>query len=110
MLDRVARGRMWRGGLRGRDHRGGRMHRQPVIAVWIVALVATASLVTHAQPPRFTTVTDETLRSPAPADWPAWRRDRAGTGYSPLDEINRTNDRRLHLASASTLEAGALAP
>ena len=86
------------------------MNRQPVVAVWIVALVATASLVTHAQALRFAPLTDETLRSPAPADWPAWRRDRAGTGYSPLDHINRSNVRRLHLAWASTLEAGSLEP
>jgi alcohol dehydrogenase (cytochrome c) len=86
------------------------MNRQPVFTAGILALVATASLVVAAKAPRFTPVTDETLRSPAPADWPAWRRDRAGTGYSPLDQINRSTVRRLHLAWASTLEAGSLEP
>jgi len=80
------------------------MNRQSIVAAWTLPLVATASLVVAAQAPRFRPVTDETLRSPAPADWPAWRRDRAGTGYSPLDQINRSNVRRLHLAWASTLE------
>ena len=86
------------------------MNRQPKVAALILALVATASLVVAAQVPRFTPVTDETLRSPAPADWPAWRRDRAGTGYSPLDQINRSSVRRLRLAWASTLEVGSLEP
>jgi alcohol dehydrogenase (cytochrome c) len=86
------------------------MNRQSIVAAWTLPLVATASLVVAAQAPRFRPVTDETLRSPAPADWPAWRRDRAGTGYSPLDQINRSNVRRLHLAWASTLEMGSLEP
>jgi len=83
---------------------------QVFMALRIGAVVATASLIVQAQTPRFTPVTDETLRAPAPADWPAWRRDRAGTGYSPLDQINRSNVRRLRLAWASTLEAGSLEP
>src|SRR5262245_20531306 len=86
------------------------MNRKPVIEAWIVALVAAASLVGAAPAPRFPPVADEVLRSPAPADWRAWRRDGAGTGYSPLDQINRSNVRRLHLAWASTLEAGSLEP
>jgi alcohol dehydrogenase (cytochrome c) len=86
------------------------MNRQPKVVALILALVATASLVVAAQVPRFTSVTDETLRSPAPANWPAWRRDRAGTGYSPPDQINRSSVRRLRLAWASTLEVGSLEP
>jgi AMMECR1 domain-containing protein len=38
------------------------MNRKPAITVWIVALVATASLVVAAQAPRFTPVTDEIVR------------------------------------------------
>ena len=34
----------------------------------------------------------------------------SGTGYSPLDQINRSNVRRLRLAWASTLEPGSLEP
>src|SRR5262245_48460190 len=106
----VARGRIFRGRPGRYGHRGERMNRQLVIATWTVALVAVVSLVIDAQTPQFTPLTDEMLRSPAAADWPAWRRDRAGTGYSPLDQINRSNVRRLHLAWASTLEAGSLEP
>lgn len=86
------------------------MRRKPVGLMWIGALVSGASLLTHAQTVRFTPVTDEVLRSPRPADWPAWRRDRAGTGYSPLDEINRANVRRLRLAWAAAMEPGSLEP
>src|SRR5215510_4307826 len=60
MPERVARGRICRNGER--------MNRQPVFTAWVLTLVATASLVVAAQAPRFTPVTDETLRSPAPAD------------------------------------------
>src|SRR5262245_59621306 len=95
------------------------MKREHVTWPWIVALVAAASLLTDAQGTRPTSgspspvpasVTDEVLRSPNAADWPAWRRDRSGTGYSPLDEINRRNVARLRLAWASTLEPGSLEP
>ena len=86
------------------------MTRQHETGLWIIALVATASLLTSAQGTRFAPVTDDVLRSPNAADWPAWRRDRAGTGYSPLDQIDRRNVRRLRLAWASTLEPGSLEP
>ena len=51
------------------------MNRVRGVGMWIVALVVAASLVVAAQTPRFTPVTDEILRSPAPADWPAWQND-----------------------------------
>lgn len=86
------------------------MTRQHKTGLWIIALVAAASLLTSAQGAQFAPVTDEVLRSPNAADWPAWRRDRAGTGYSPLDQIDRRNVRRLRLAWASTLEPGSLEP
>ncbi|MEK7877406.1 MAG: pyrrolo-quinoline quinone, partial [Pseudomonadota bacterium] len=69
-----------------------------------------ASLATNAQGPRFAPVTDEVLRSPNAADWPAWRRDRAGTGYSPLDQIDRRTVRGLRLAWAWAMEPGSLEP
>jgi glucose dehydrogenase len=71
------------------------MKRHAVGSLGIVLLVAAASLLTHAQGARFSPITDEVLRAPSAADWPAWRRDRAGTGYSPLEEISRANVRRL---------------
>ena len=86
------------------------MTRRLIVALSIVACTAAASLITHAQSVRFSPVTDEVLRSPNAADWPAWRRDRAGTGYSPLDEINRRNVRSLRLAWAWPMEPGSLEP
>ncbi|MCK5353198.1 PQQ-binding-like beta-propeller repeat protein [bacterium] len=36
--------------------------------------------------------------SPADAEWPEYSRDKAGTKYSPLDQINRDNVRNLQIA------------
>ena len=86
------------------------MKRHGMGALGVVLLVAAASLLTHAQGARFSPVTDEVLRAPSAADWPAWRRDRAGTGYSPLEEITGANVGRLRLAWTTTIEPGALEP
>jgi alcohol dehydrogenase (cytochrome c) len=42
-------------------------------------------------------VTDETLRNPAPADWPMLRRDQFASSYSPLTQITRDNVQDLQL-------------
>jgi PQQ-dependent dehydrogenase (methanol/ethanol family) len=76
----------------------------------VLALAVTALQDTRAQTGRFTSVTDEVLRSPNAADWPAWRRDRMGTGYSPLEQIDRRNVRNLRLAWAWPMESGAMEP
>jgi alcohol dehydrogenase (cytochrome c) len=39
----------------------------------------------------FVPVTDAMLRDPDPSDWLMWRRTLDGWGYSPLDEIDKTN-------------------
>jgi alcohol dehydrogenase (cytochrome c) len=39
----------------------------------------------------FTPVTDEMLRNPSPGEWLLWRRTYDDHGFSPLDEINKTN-------------------
>jgi alcohol dehydrogenase (cytochrome c) len=46
---------------------------------------------------KYSTVTDAMLRKPDPGDWLAWRRTLDGWGYSPLDQINRTNVSRLKM-------------
>jgi alcohol dehydrogenase (cytochrome c) len=46
---------------------------------------------------KYSTVTDAMLRKPDPGDWLAWRRTLDGWGYSPLDQINRTNVARLKM-------------
>src|SRR5215475_10470476 len=45
----------------------------------------------------FVPVTDRMLENPDPADWLMWRRTLNGWGYSPLDQINRTNVRNLRM-------------
>jgi alcohol dehydrogenase (cytochrome c) len=54
----------------------------------------------------FTQVTQAELASPAPDDWPAWRRSHNGLGYSPLAQIDTTNIGRLTIAWAQALPAG----
>ena len=39
----------------------------------------------------FVPVTDAMLQDPAPGDWLMWRRTLDGWGYSPLDQIDKTN-------------------
>jgi alcohol dehydrogenase (cytochrome c) len=46
---------------------------------------------------KYSAVTDAMLRKPDPGDWLAWRRTLDGWGYSPLDQINRTNVSRLKM-------------
>ena len=42
----------------------------------------------------FPPVTDAMLQKPDPGDWLMWRRTLDGWGYSPLDQINRSERRR----------------
>ena len=57
------------------------------------ALVLACGLAVDAQQGgrRFVPVTDAMLQKPDPADWLMWRRTLDGWGYSPLDQINRSN-------------------
>ena len=60
-------------------------------AVLLVAGAAALSVL-HAQNEReFVPVTDAMLQAPAPGDWLMWRRTLDGWGYSPLDQIDRSN-------------------
>ena len=54
----------------------------------------------------FTPVTDEMLRNPPAADWLNWRRTLDGQGYSPLEQINRSNVQELKLAWVLTMREG----
>ena len=64
-------------------------------ALFAVALLSTLSV--NAQLPAFVPVTDQMLQNPDPADWLLWRRTLNGWGYSPLDQINRSNVGRLKM-------------
>ena len=46
---------------------------------------------------KFTPLTQEKLRDPAPADWPMHRRNFYAHSYSPLDQINTENVKNLRL-------------
>lgn len=63
---------------------------------------------TWAQSPleQYTPVTLEELANPPATDWLMWRRTPDNQGYSPLDQINKTNVNSLRLAWAWTLEPG----
>jgi alcohol dehydrogenase (cytochrome c) len=53
-----------------------------------------------------TDVTDANLANPSPADWINWRRTRDGLGFSPLDQINKSNVKGLKLAWSWSLPRG----
>lgn len=70
---------------------------------WLAAGAVAGMLVWVAQP--------ADTQSPTPdADWPGYRRDAAGTGYSPLADINASNVGRLSQAWTYNLEADASGP
>ena len=43
----------------------------------------------------FVPVTDAMLKNPAPGDWLMWRRTLNGWGYSPLEQVNKSNVAKL---------------
>src|SRR4030081_956327 len=55
----------------------------------------------------FKPVTAEMLLKPDPADWLMWRRTYDAWGYSPLDQINKTNVKNLQVAWTWSLTPGA---
>jgi alcohol dehydrogenase (cytochrome c) len=57
--------------------------------------------------PNLTPVTDAMLRNPPPADWLMWRRTYDAWGYSPLDQINKTNVKNLKVAWTWSMTNGA---
>jgi len=54
-----------------------------------------------------TPVTDAMLRDPPPSDWLMWRRTYNGYGYSPLDQVNKSNVKDLQVAWSWSLTSGA---
>ena len=56
--------------------------------------------------PNFTTVTDQALRAPRPSDWLMYRGNYQGWGYSPLEQINKTNVKTLQLAWSRAMGPG----
>ena len=54
----------------------------------------------------FPLVTDAMLQNPADSDWLMWRRTLDSWGYSPLDQIDRTNVDQLRMVWTRDLEIG----
>jgi PQQ-dependent dehydrogenase (methanol/ethanol family) len=90
-----------------------------VAAALAMAIAATAQAQTPARaagpgstpPPNggnrgFVPVTDEMLWKPSPANWLSWRRTLDSQGFSPLDQIDRTNVSRLKMVWARGMGNG----
>ncbi len=77
-----------------------------LLFIAVLVMAGTALHPGRAQVPAFVPVTDAVLQNPNPADWLRWRRDQSGSGYSPLDQVNRQNVQKLRLAWAWAMEAG----
>jgi alcohol dehydrogenase (cytochrome c) len=56
--------------------------------------------------PNFVTVTDQIIRAPKPEDWLIHRGNYQAWGYSPLDQINKTNVKNLQLVWSRVMEPG----
>jgi PQQ-dependent dehydrogenase (methanol/ethanol family) len=70
-------------------------------------VLAAGAGTTLAQPlDSFVPVTDEMLQNPDPADWLMWRRTLDSWGFSPLDQIDRTNVGNLQLVWTRGLGPG----
>jgi len=69
---------------------------KPVAVGCTVGLILLAVVMyPQSAPPR--AVTDRELLEPDPADWLMWRRTLNSWGYSPLNQINKSNAGRLQL-------------
>src|SRR6188508_345415 len=55
---------------------------------------------------RFVPVTDAMLQKPSQNDWLMWRRTLDGWGYSPLNQITKTNVGQLRLSWTRGMTAG----
>jgi PQQ-dependent dehydrogenase (methanol/ethanol family) len=66
-----------------------------LIALTLVTVAAGAGTAQRA--PAAPPVSDEMLWKPNPADWLMWRRTLDSHGFSPLDQINRTNVSKLKM-------------
>ena len=66
--------------------------------------------VTYVEVTDFKPVTSVELADPPPQDWLMYRRTLDGWGYSPLDQINRTNVAELRLAWVWAMEDGVNQP
>ena len=77
-----------------------------LVAFPLMLLAVSAVGPADAQEVAITPVTDAELQNPPPEDWLMWRRTLNSWGYSPLDQINRTNVADLRLVWTRALHPG----
>src|SRR5215470_14648801 len=81
--------------------------RYPSLAIVSFMLLVCCLYAVGQQPvSTFVPVTDEMLQNPPPADWLMWRRTLNSWGYSPLDQINRSNVGELTLVWSRPMAPG----
>ena len=74
----------------------------------VILLATTSSVSVQTQNAQgFVPVTDAMLQNPNDGDWLMWRRTLDGWGYSPLDQITRTNVGNLRMVWSRGLAQGA---
>ena len=85
-----------------------RIKLQLATVVWLIVpvLAALAQTDSDARSATIGPVSDAMLASPPAEDWLIWRRTYAGSGFSPLDQINRETVADLALAWSMELESG----
>ena len=83
--------------------------RSTLLALASLLLAGASALAQQAADPvrNLTPVTDAMLRNPPPSDWLMWRRTFDGYGYSPLDQVNKTNVKDLRVAWTWSMVPGA---
>ena len=80
--------------------------RPRVVVVLCLVLLCTVLPLPAQTSSDFVPVTDAMLQSPEAADWLMWRRTLDGWGYSPLDQVNRTNVHELQMVWSRALYPG----
>ena len=79
------------------------MHRFVFICLALAVVAGQSSSAQNSRPAAtngnqpYVPVTDEMLWKPNPSNWLSWRRTLDGWGYSPLDQIDRSNVSRLKM-------------
>jgi len=68
-----------------------------IFALTSLVLLLPAMQSSAQQATAFVPVTDEMLQNPSPSDWLSWRRTLNSWGYSPLEQINKSNVRNLKM-------------
>ena len=77
-----------------------------VVVLVCASVLGTAPSVMAQTDDEFAPVTDAMLQSPGDADWLMWRRTLDGWGYSPLQQVNRTNVADLQMVWSRALYPG----